>query len=167
MSDALPPIHYPEDLPVSGRRDDILAALRSHQVVVVAGATGSGKTTQLPKMLLELGRSRIAHTQPRRIAARSVAERIAEELGVSSYLIENADQLRPEWLTGKTAIGVTAGASAPDVLVQDVVERLRQMHGIELEMMNGVAENVRFRLPPELTESEPPRGVAESAGAAQ
>jgi len=82
MSDALPPIRYPEDLPVSGRRDDILAALRSHRVVVVAGATGSGKTTQLPKMLLELGKSRIAHTQPRRIAARSVAERVAEELGV-------------------------------------------------------------------------------------
>jgi len=87
---------------------------------------------------------------------------IAEELGVSSYLIENADQLKPEWLTGKTAIGITAGASAPDVLVQDVVERLRQMHGIELEMMNGVAENVRFRLPPELIE-----GDERQAGAAQ
>ena len=78
-------IHYPADLPVSDRRDDILAALRDHQVVVVAGETGSGKTTQLPKMLLEslLGERipRIAHTQPRRIAARAVAERLADELG--------------------------------------------------------------------------------------
>jgi 4-hydroxy-3-methylbut-2-enyl diphosphate reductase len=79
---------------------------------------------------------------------------IAEELGVPSYLIENADQLKPEWLTRAKAIGVTAGASAPDILVQDVVERLRQLHGVELEMMNGVAENVRFRLPPELTDGE-------------
>jgi len=79
---------------------------------------------------------------------------IAEELGVASYLIENADQLKPEWLTSAKAIGVTAGASAPDILVQDVVERLRQLHGVELEMMNGVAENVRFRLPPELSDGE-------------
>lgn len=77
-------IRYPPELPVSLRRDDIAAAIRDHQVVVVAGETGSGKTTQLPKICLELGRGRdrlIGHTQPRRIAARSVAERIAEELG--------------------------------------------------------------------------------------
>ncbi|MCW2816302.1 MAG: hrpB 1 [Nocardioides sp.] len=74
-------ITYPPDLPVSQRRDEIAAAIRDHQVVVVAGETGSGKTTQLPKICLELGRERIGHTQPRRIAARSVAERIAEELG--------------------------------------------------------------------------------------
>jgi ATP-dependent helicase HrpA len=77
-------ISYPPELPVSQRRDDIAAAIRDHQVVIVAGETGSGKTTQLPKICLELGRGRaglIGHTQPRRIAARSVAERIAEELG--------------------------------------------------------------------------------------
>src|SRR5688500_13265358 len=83
-------ISYPPQLPVSARRDDIAAAIRDHQVVIIAGETGSGKTTQLPKICLELGRGTggaggsggqlIGHTQPRRIAARSVAERIAEEL---------------------------------------------------------------------------------------
>jgi ATP-dependent helicase HrpA len=77
----IPAITYPAELPVSGRRDDIARAIRDHQVVIVAGATGSGKTTQLPKICLELGRESIAHTQPRRIAARTIAERVAEELG--------------------------------------------------------------------------------------
>ncbi|MBS4751721.1 ATP-dependent RNA helicase HrpA [Nocardioides sp. zg-ZUI104] len=84
-------ITYPPDLPVSARRDDIAEAIRDHQVVIVAGETGSGKTTQLPKICLELGRGTpgedgrprmIGHTQPRRIAARAVAERISAELGV-------------------------------------------------------------------------------------
>ncbi|GIG24944.1 ATP-dependent helicase [Cellulomonas denverensis] len=82
----LPPVRYPEQLPVSTRRAEIAEAIRAHQVVIVAGETGSGKTTQLPKIALELGRGRdgqIGHTQPRRIAARTVAERIAEELGTS------------------------------------------------------------------------------------
>lgn len=77
-------ITYPSQLPVSQRKDDIAEAIRDHQVVIVAGETGSGKTTQLPKICLELGRGEkglIGHTQPRRIAARSVAERIASELG--------------------------------------------------------------------------------------
>jgi len=80
---SVPAITYPEQLPVSERRADIAAAIRDHQVVVVAGETGSGKTTQLPKICLQLGRGvrgQIGHTQPRRIAARTVAERIAEEL---------------------------------------------------------------------------------------
>ena len=78
-----PHLDYPEELPVSQAHDELVAALRDHQVVVVAGETGSGKTTQLPKMLLELGRGRrgmVGHTQPRRIAARSVAERLSEEM---------------------------------------------------------------------------------------
>jgi ATP-dependent helicase HrpA len=80
---AVPSIAYPE-LPVSARRPEIADAIRAHQVVVVAGATGSGKTTQLPKICLEMGRGvrgMIGHTQPRRIAARTVAQRIADELG--------------------------------------------------------------------------------------
>ncbi|MGY5766596.1 ATP-dependent RNA helicase HrpA [Brachybacterium sp. DNPG3] len=80
-----PRISYPSDLPVSQRREDIQKAIREHQVVVIAGETGSGKTTQIPKMLLEMGYGAtgrlIGHTQPRRIAARSVAQRIASELG--------------------------------------------------------------------------------------
>uniref|UniRef100_UPI00313DC457 ATP-dependent RNA helicase HrpA n=1 Tax=Pseudoduganella sp. OTU4001 TaxID=3043854 RepID=UPI00313DC457 len=80
----LPPITFPEDLPVSGRRAEIAEALTKHQVVIVSGETGSGKTTQLPKICLELGRGQkglIGHTQPRRIAASSTAKRIAVELG--------------------------------------------------------------------------------------
>ena len=86
-----PAITYPPDLPISERRDDLVAAISAHQVLVVAGETGSGKSTQLPKLCLEAGRGRkdestgrggwIGHTQPRRIAARSIAERVAEELG--------------------------------------------------------------------------------------
>ncbi|MES2077643.1 MAG: ATP-dependent RNA helicase HrpA, partial [Pseudomonadota bacterium] len=80
----LPEISYPEDLPVSGRRQEIAEALVKNQVIIVCGETGSGKTTQLPKICLELGRGQaglIGHTQPRRIAASSTAKRIAQELG--------------------------------------------------------------------------------------
>jgi ATP-dependent helicase HrpA len=82
---SVPEVSYPPQLPVSARRGDLLAAIQGHQVVVVAGETGSGKTTQLPKLCLELGRGvrgAIAHTQPRRLAARTVAQRIADELDV-------------------------------------------------------------------------------------
>ena len=81
---SVPTLRYPAELPVSQRKDEIAAAIRDHQVVIVAGETGSGKTTQLPKICLELGRGvtgQIGHTQPRRLAARTVAERIASELG--------------------------------------------------------------------------------------
>jgi len=96
-----PAMTYPPELPVSQRRDDIAATIRDHQVVVLAGKTGSGKTTQLPKICLELGRGvrgMIGHTQPRRIAARTVAERIAEEIGtelgdVVGYQVRFADQV--------------------------------------------------------------------------
>ena len=103
---ALPPITYPESLPVSGRRDEIARAIREHPVVIVCGETGSGKTTQLPKIALELGRGwgaggrgMIGHTQPRRIAASSVAKRIAEELDtplgeVVGYKIRFQDRLQ-------------------------------------------------------------------------
>jgi ATP-dependent helicase HrpA len=99
--DVVPKITYPAELPVSQRKDEILAAIRDHQVVIVAGETGSGKTTQLPKICLELGRGvrgLIGHTQPRRLAARTVAERVAEELGTTlgeavGYTVRFTDQV--------------------------------------------------------------------------
>lgn len=100
----LPALRYPEELPVSEKRDEIARALRAHQVVIVCGETGSGKTTQLPKICLEIGRGvtgLIGHTQPRRIAARTVASRIAQELGsplgeLVGYKVRFHDQIGPE-----------------------------------------------------------------------
>jgi ATP-dependent helicase HrpA len=103
---AVPGITYPEQLPVAERREELMAAIAAHQVVVVAGETGSGKTTQIPKMCLELGRGvrgMIGHTQPRRLAARTVAERIADELRVPlgeavGYAVRFSDRSREDTL---------------------------------------------------------------------
>ncbi|MFD9192824.1 ATP-dependent RNA helicase HrpA [Streptomyces phaeochromogenes] len=100
----VPEITYPEQLPVSQKKDDIAAAIRDHQVVIVAGETGSGKTTQIPKICMELGRGvrgMIGHTQPRRIAARTVAERVADELDVPlgeavGWKVRFTDQVNPD-----------------------------------------------------------------------
>src|SRR5258708_30084668 len=84
---AVPAISYPAELPISQRRDEIAAAIRDHQVVIIAGETGSGKTTPIPKICLELGRGvagQIGHTQPRRLPATTGAGRIAEELGTEA-----------------------------------------------------------------------------------
>ncbi len=118
-------MRYPEELPVSARREDIAAAIRDHQVVVVAGETGSGKTTQLPKICLELGRGihgRIGHTQPRRIAARSVAERIAEELGVElggvvGYQVRFTDHAGPDTLVKLMTDGILLAEMQHDRLL--------------------------------------------------
>ncbi|MFE4536592.1 ATP-dependent RNA helicase HrpA [Streptomyces scopuliridis] len=99
-----PLVSYPEELPVSQKKDLILEAIRDHQVVIVAGETGSGKTTQIPKICLELGRGvrgMIGHTQPRRIAARTVAERVAEELDTPlgeavGWKVRFTDQVNPD-----------------------------------------------------------------------
>ncbi|MEB3048158.1 ATP-dependent RNA helicase HrpA [Mycolicibacter sp. MYC123] len=112
-SAAVPEVRYP-DLPVSARRDEIAAAIRDHQVVVVAGETGSGKTTQLPKICLELGRGirgTIGHTQPRRLAARAVAQRIAEELGcplgdVVGYAVRFTDRVSDRTLVKLMTDGI-------------------------------------------------------------
>ncbi|GAA2768424.1 ATP-dependent RNA helicase HrpA [Streptomyces paradoxus] len=100
----VPEVTYPEQLPVSQKKDAIAEAIRDHQVVIVAGETGSGKTTQIPKICLELGRGvrgMIGHTQPRRIAARTVAERVAEELdtplgGAVGWKVRFTDQVNPD-----------------------------------------------------------------------
>ncbi|EGX60200.1 ATP-dependent helicase [Streptomyces zinciresistens K42] len=100
----VPAVGYPEQLPVSRKKDEIAAAIRDHQVVIVAGETGSGKTTQIPKICLELGRGvrgMIGHTQPRRIAARTVAERVAEELDTPlgesvGWKVRFTDQVNPD-----------------------------------------------------------------------
>jgi ATP-dependent helicase HrpA len=111
---AVPVITYPESLPVSQRRETILEAIRDNQVVIVAGETGSGKTTQIPKICLELGRGvrgLIGHTQPRRLAARTVAERIAEELRTTvgaavGYKVRFTDHGSPDTLVKLMTDGI-------------------------------------------------------------
>ncbi|MFF2411519.1 ATP-dependent RNA helicase HrpA [Streptomyces sp. NPDC058092] len=103
-AERMPVVSYPEQLPVSQKKDEILEAIRDHQVVIVAGETGSGKTTQIPKICMELGRGvrgMIGHTQPRRIAARTVAERIADELKTPlgeavGWKVRFTDQVSPD-----------------------------------------------------------------------
>src|SRR3954452_3243294 len=143
----VPLVSYPDELPVSQRRDDIAAAIRDHQVVVVAGETGSGKTTQLPKICLELGRGvrgRIGHTQPRRIAARSVAERIAEELEtplgeVVGFKMRFADHVSDGTLVKLMTDGVLLAEIAHDRL-------LRQYDTIILDEAHERSLNIDFLL---------------------
>ncbi|WP_330229615.1 ATP-dependent RNA helicase HrpA [Nocardia sp. NBC_00508] len=123
---AVPQVRYPEQLPVSARRDDIAAAIAAHQVVIVAGETGSGKTTQIPKICLELGRGirgTIGHTQPRRLAARTVAERIAEELGtelgdVVGYTVRFTDQASEQTLIKLMTDGILLAEIQRDRLLR-------------------------------------------------
>ncbi|HEY9281417.1 MAG TPA: ATP-dependent RNA helicase HrpA [Eoetvoesiella sp.] len=122
----LPRIDYPEDLPVSARRSDIAAAIAANQVVIVCGETGSGKTTQLPKICLELGRGQrkmIGHTQPRRLAATSVAKRIAEELKTElgdwvGYQIRFNDRTGPKAAIKLMTDGILLAESQRDPLLR-------------------------------------------------
>ncbi|NYT59062.1 ATP-dependent RNA helicase HrpA [Alcaligenaceae bacterium] len=122
----LPALHYPEDLPVSARRADIAQAIQNHQVVIVCGETGSGKTTQLPKICLELGRGRqkmIGHTQPRRLAATSVAKRIAQELNTElgdwvGYQIRFNDRTGPNAAVKLMTDGILLAESQRDPLLR-------------------------------------------------
>ncbi|RLM16816.1 ATP-dependent RNA helicase HrpA [Gibbsiella quercinecans] len=120
-----PKITYPAGLPVSQKKDDILNAIRDHQVVIVAGETGSGKTTQLPKICLELGRGVkgvIGHTQPRRLAARTVANRIADELetplgGSVGYKVRFNDQVGDNTLVKLMTDGILLAEIQQDRLL--------------------------------------------------
>jgi len=122
----IPVVTYPEDLPVSARRQEIARAIAGHQVVIVSGETGSGKTTQLPKICLELGRGRqkmIGHTQPRRLAATSVAKRIAEELNtpmgeVVGYQVRFNDRTGPNASIKLMTDGILLAESQRDPLLR-------------------------------------------------
>ena len=126
---AIPIIEFP-DLPVSARRDEIARAIRDHQVVIVSGETGSGKTTQLPKICMQLGRGvsgMIGHTQPRRLAARSVADRIAHELGqtvgresgqVVGYQVRFTDEVGPTTLVKLMTDGILLAEIQSDPMLR-------------------------------------------------
>jgi ATP-dependent helicase HrpA len=111
---SVPPIEYPEALPISARRGEVMEAIAAHPVVIVAGETGSGKSTQLPKMCLELGRGvagLIGHTQPRRLAARTIAARVADELGTPlgdlvGYSVRFTDQVSERTLVKVMTDGI-------------------------------------------------------------
>jgi ATP-dependent helicase HrpA len=115
-------VTFDQNLPITGKLDEIRAALQSRQVVIVAGETGSGKTTQIPKLCLELGRGiggRIGHTQPRRIAARAVASRLAEELQCPmgkqvGFQVRFTDQTAPETLIKVMTDGILLAETQRD-----------------------------------------------------
>ncbi|WP_121434730.1 ATP-dependent RNA helicase HrpA [Actinomadura pelletieri] len=144
---AVPAITYPEQLPVAQKKDDILAAIRDHQVVIVAGETGSGKTTQIPKICLELGRGvlgSIGHTQPRRLAARTVADRIAEELGTElgdtvGYKVRFTDRSSDDTLVKLMTDGILLAEIQTDRL-------LRQYDTLIIDEAHERSLNIDFLL---------------------
>ncbi|WP_234986643.1 ATP-dependent RNA helicase HrpA [Demequina sp. NBRC 110055] len=152
------PISYPAELPVSARREDIAAAIRDNQVVIVAGETGSGKTTQLPKICLDLGRGRegqIGHTQPRRIAARSVAERIAEELGTTlgdivGYQVRFTDESSEKTLVKVMTDGILLAQIQrdPDLLAYDtlIIDEAHE-RSLNIDFLLGYLTNLLPRRP--------------------
>jgi len=140
-------LRFDPALPITARRQEIRATIEAHPVVIVCGETGSGKTTQLPKILLEMGRGaagRIGHTQPRRIAARSVAARIAEELGprlapLVGYKVRFDDTLRPEAVIKLMTDGILLAESQSD-------RELRQYGSIILDEAHERSLNIDFLL---------------------
>ncbi len=151
-------LEYPESLPVAARRETILEALREHQVVVVAGETGSGKTTQLPKLCLELGlgrRGMIGHTQPRRLAARSVASRLAEELRVPlgqqvGYQVRFTDQSSDDTLVKLMTDGILLAETQHDpdlmryeaIIIDEAHER-----SLNIDFLLGYLKRLTARRP--------------------
>src|SRR4051794_22759881 len=154
----VPPITYPQALPVSARKDDIAAAIRDHQVVIVAGETGSGKTTQIPKICLELGRGvrgQIGHTQPRRIAARTVAERIAEELdrplgSTVGYKVRFTDQVGEDTLVKVMTDGILLAEIQSDRLLRQydtlIIDEAHE-RSLNIDFILGYVQQLRSKRP--------------------
>ncbi len=158
----IPPIHYPEALPVSARRDEIAQAIAQHAVVIVCGETGSGKTTQLPKIVLELGRGRgaggkglIGHTQPRRIAASSVAQRIAQELNsplgeVVGYKVRFNDRLLPGASVKLMTDGILLAETQTDPLLRAydtlIIDEAHE-RSLNIDFLLGYLKEVLARRP--------------------
>ena len=123
---SVPEITYPDQLPIVERRQELLDTIRDHQVVVIAGETGSGKSTQIPKFCLELGRgidAMIGHTQPRRLAARSIATRVADELGTEvgdlvGYSVRFTDEVSDRTLVKAMTDGILGGRQATTMLTR-------------------------------------------------
>ena len=155
---SVPAVDYPEELPVSQKKEEIAAAIRDHQVVVVCGETGSGKTTQLPKICLEAGRGvhgTIGHTQPRRIAARTVAARVAEEIGTPlgdlvGYKVRFNDQTSPQSLVKLMTDGILLAETQGDkflgeydtIIVDEAHER-----SLNIDFLLGHLRNLLDRRP--------------------
>ncbi|WOJ94457.1 ATP-dependent RNA helicase HrpA [Congregibacter variabilis] len=143
----IPALTYPADLPVAEHRQEIADALREHQVVIVAGETGSGKTTQLPKICLELGRGRvqrIGHTQPRRLAARTVAQRIAEEVGQPLGELVGYQVRFQEYLGERTAVKLMTDGILLSEMQRD--RDLRQYDTLIIDEAHERSLNIDFIL---------------------
>ncbi|WP_028762123.1 ATP-dependent RNA helicase HrpA [Shewanella colwelliana] len=148
-----PTINYPEELPISQKRDEIARAIAGNQVVIIAGETGSGKTTQLPKICLELGlgtRGLIGHTQPRRLAARSVASRVAEELNsplgeVVGFKVRFADAIKPSSYIKLMTDGILLAELTSDKLLDQydtiIIDEAHE-RSLNIDFILGYLKNV-------------------------
>ena len=155
---AVPEVTYPAELPITARRDELLATIADHQVVVVAGETGSGKSTQIPKLCLELGRGvrgLIGHTQPRRLAARTVAARIADELGTSlgegvGYTVRFTDQVGERTLVKLMTDGILLAELQRDRLLRRydtlIVDEAHE-RSLNIDFLLGYLTNLLPRRP--------------------
>ena len=158
----VPEINFPPSLPVSARREDIAAAMLAHQVVIVCGETGSGKTTQVPKIAMSLGRGRgaggrglIGHTQPRRIAASSVAKRIAQELNsplgeVVGFKVRFQDRLSPGATVKLMTDGILLAETQTDPLLRDydtlIIDEAHE-RSLNIDFLLGYLRQVLLRRP--------------------
>jgi ATP-dependent helicase HrpA len=154
----VPEIQFPPELPVSERREEVAALIARHQVVILCGETGSGKSTQLPKICLELGRGlagRIGHTQPRRIAARTLASRVAQELGgetggLVGYKVRFHDRVRPETCIKLMTDGILLAELPQDRLLLEydtlIIDEAHE-RGLNIDFLLGYLRGLLPRRP--------------------